>query len=125
MGDAYKFKLRTFEGPLDLLLHLVRINEIEITDIPIAEIADQFLQYRPEHQPLLERLWLQSRLEYPVRPWLLGLLHHLVRPCHLALQRLLAPLHHPAGQYHQWHPDFQSLPGHPGSLVLLCCPVPH
>lgn len=37
------FKLEAFEGPLDLLLHLIRINEIEITDIPIVEITDQYL----------------------------------------------------------------------------------
>jgi segregation and condensation protein A len=34
-----------FEGPLDLLLHLVRINEVEITDIPVARICDQFHEY--------------------------------------------------------------------------------
>ena len=39
------FKLRAFEGPLDLLLHLIRINEVEIADIPIAEITDQYLSY--------------------------------------------------------------------------------
>lgn len=44
-ADAYQFKLEMFEGPLDLLLHLVRINEIDIVDIPIVEITDQFLAY--------------------------------------------------------------------------------
>jgi segregation and condensation protein A len=43
--DAYAVKLGVFEGPLDLLLHLIRINEVEITDIPIAEIAEQYLEY--------------------------------------------------------------------------------
>ena len=38
-GDGYAVKLPVFEGPLDLLLHLIRQNEVEITDIPIAEIA--------------------------------------------------------------------------------------
>jgi segregation and condensation protein A len=37
-------ELEAFSGPLDLLLHLIREQEIEITDIPIASIADQFLQ---------------------------------------------------------------------------------
>jgi len=37
-------ELDAFTGPLDLLLHLIREQEIEITDIPIATIADQFLQ---------------------------------------------------------------------------------
>ena len=38
-------KLPVFEGPLDLLLHLIRLNEVEITDIPVARIAEQYLQY--------------------------------------------------------------------------------
>jgi len=38
-------KLEIFEGPLDLLLHLVRKNEIDIFDIPIATIAQQYLEY--------------------------------------------------------------------------------
>ena len=42
---AYAVKLPVFEGPLDLLLHLIRQNEVEITDIPIAEISRQYLQY--------------------------------------------------------------------------------
>jgi segregation and condensation protein A len=37
-------RVEAFSGPLDLLLHLIRQQEIEITDIPIAEIADQFLE---------------------------------------------------------------------------------
>jgi segregation and condensation protein A len=36
-------QLEEFSGPLDLLLHLIREQEIEITDIPISQIADQFL----------------------------------------------------------------------------------
>lgn len=42
---AYAVKLDVFEGPLDLLLHLIRQNEVEITDIPVALIAGQYLQY--------------------------------------------------------------------------------
>jgi segregation and condensation protein A len=38
-------KLEVFEGPLDLLLHLVKINEVDISDIPIATITDQYLEY--------------------------------------------------------------------------------
>ncbi|MGD0654200.1 MAG: segregation/condensation protein A [Thermoguttaceae bacterium] len=37
--------LNLFRGPLDLLLYLVRKHEVEIVDIPIAEITDQYLQY--------------------------------------------------------------------------------
>src|SRR5688572_7396420 len=43
--DAYKVKLDTFEGPLDLLLHLIRKNEVNVYDIPIALITEQYLAY--------------------------------------------------------------------------------
>ena len=47
MTDApYKVKLADiFEGPMDLLVHLVKKNELEVTDIPIALITDQYLGY--------------------------------------------------------------------------------
>jgi segregation and condensation protein A len=38
-------KLPAFEGPLDLLLHLIRSNEVDISDIPIATISEQYLAY--------------------------------------------------------------------------------
>src|SRR5262245_26545535 len=38
-------KLARFEGPLDLLLHLIKRDEIEITDIPISHITQQYLAY--------------------------------------------------------------------------------
>lgn len=37
------FQLEIFEGPLDLLLHLIKKNEVNITDIPIATITEQYL----------------------------------------------------------------------------------
>lgn len=40
---SYAVKLDNFEGPLDLLLHLIRKNEMDICDIPIAEITSQYL----------------------------------------------------------------------------------
>jgi segregation and condensation protein A len=43
--DAYRVKLESFEGPLDLLLHLIRTNEMNIYDIPVAAITDQYLRY--------------------------------------------------------------------------------
>jgi segregation and condensation protein A len=43
--DAYRVKLDTFEGPLDLLLHLIRKHEVDIYDIPIALITEQYLGY--------------------------------------------------------------------------------
>jgi segregation and condensation protein A len=39
------YKLETFEGPLDLLLHLIEKAEIDIQDIPISEITDQYMDY--------------------------------------------------------------------------------
>lgn len=39
------YKLETFEGPLDLLLHLIEKNKVNIYDIPIAEITDQYMDY--------------------------------------------------------------------------------
>ena len=41
----YEVKLEIFEGPLDLLLHLIHKNEVDIFDIPITTIADQYLAY--------------------------------------------------------------------------------
>lgn len=38
-------KLQLFEGPLDLLLHLIKKNEVDIYDIPIAVITDQYIEY--------------------------------------------------------------------------------
>lgn len=43
-GSGFVVELEAFSGPLDLLLHLLRDEQIEIADIPIARIADQFLQ---------------------------------------------------------------------------------
>ena len=42
---AIPIKLEVFEGPLDLLLHLIDKNKINIYDIPIVEITDQYLEY--------------------------------------------------------------------------------
>ena len=41
----YQVRIENFEGPLDLLLHLIKKNEINIYDIPIAMIAQQYLEY--------------------------------------------------------------------------------
>ncbi len=41
----YKIELESFEGPMDLLLHLIHDAEIDIYDIPINTITDQFLRY--------------------------------------------------------------------------------
>jgi len=41
----YQVKIESFEGPLDLLLHLIRRNQVNIYDIPIALITEQYLDY--------------------------------------------------------------------------------
>jgi segregation and condensation protein A len=54
------FRTPAFEGPLDLLLHLIRANEVDISDIPIADITEQYLAYIE----LLEALDLAVAGEY-------------------------------------------------------------
>ena len=57
---SWRVRLPEFEGPLDLLLHLIRVNEIEITDIPVALICDQFHEYLG----LMDELDLDIAAEY-------------------------------------------------------------
>jgi segregation and condensation protein A len=45
LAPEYRVHLDTFEGPLDLLLYLIRRAEVDITDIPIAALADQYMAY--------------------------------------------------------------------------------
>jgi len=49
---TYRLQLSNFEGPLDLLLHLIKLNEVDIYDIPIATIADQYVQFLEMMQEL-------------------------------------------------------------------------
>jgi segregation and condensation protein A len=49
---AYEIKLDIFEGPLDLLLYLIRKNEVDIYDIPIALITRQYMKYIDEMKSL-------------------------------------------------------------------------
>ena len=51
---AIPVKLEVFEGPLDLLLHLIDKNKVDIYDIPIVEITEQYLDYirQMEHQDM-------------------------------------------------------------------------
>jgi segregation and condensation protein A len=42
---SYNFRLDMFEGPLDLLVYLIKKDEIDIYDIPIAQITDQYIEY--------------------------------------------------------------------------------
>ncbi|MFC7320748.1 segregation/condensation protein A [Halobacillus campisalis] len=45
MTNRYQVKLEGFEGPLDLLLHLINRYEIDIYDIPVSTITDQYMNY--------------------------------------------------------------------------------
>ncbi len=52
MAEKMTFHLQQFEGPLDLLLHLLSRNKIDIKDIPIAEICTQYLEYLDQMRAL-------------------------------------------------------------------------
>jgi len=45
LENAYRVQIEEFEGPLDLLLHLIKKNELDIYNIPIAAITRQYLEY--------------------------------------------------------------------------------
>lgn len=59
-GTGYRVNLENFEGPLDLLLYLIKRDEIDIYDIPIARVTSQYL----EHVRLLESLDLEIAGEF-------------------------------------------------------------
>jgi segregation and condensation protein A len=42
---SYKLKLEIFEGPLDLLLYLIKKNDLNVCDIPIAQVTQQYMEY--------------------------------------------------------------------------------
>lgn len=56
----YKFLINDFEGPLDLLLHLIKKNNVDICDIKISDITKQYLDYLEE----MENLDLNIASEY-------------------------------------------------------------
>ena len=45
MNHEYTVVLEAFRGPLDLLLYLVKREEVDVRDIPVARVAQQFLEY--------------------------------------------------------------------------------
>ena len=61
-SSRYNVRLDAFEGPLDLLLHLVKSNEVDIYHLPISTITDQYLEYLD----LLEEMNLDVAGEYLV-----------------------------------------------------------
>jgi segregation and condensation protein A len=60
--EALTYHLEAFDGPLDLLLSLIQKNKVEITDIPIALICDQYMAYITE----AERLDMELASEFIV-----------------------------------------------------------
>jgi len=69
MDEKLSFKLQTFEGPLDLLLHLIKKNKVSIYDIPIVEITKQYLEYLEKMEEFdleisSEFLYMASELLY-------------------------------------------------------------
>ncbi|MCI5971272.1 MAG: segregation/condensation protein A [Oscillospiraceae bacterium] len=69
MDDKLSFKLQTFEGPLDLLLHLIKKNKVSVYDIPIVEITNQYLEYLDKMEQFdleisSEFLYMASELLY-------------------------------------------------------------
>jgi segregation and condensation protein A len=77
-ANAYQIELPDFEGPLDLLLHLVRKHELSITDIPISFITDQYLKMLD----LMRELQLDVAGEYLLMAATL---------CHLKSRELVPP----------------------------------
>ena len=61
-GDKMKFRINEFEGPLDLLLHLIKENKMDIMNIEIEKITEQYISYLNEQ----EKLNLEIASEYLV-----------------------------------------------------------
>jgi segregation and condensation protein A len=62
LDPSFRLELPTFQGPLDLLLHLIQKHELEILDLPIAFVTERYLSYIQ----LMERLDLDIASEYLV-----------------------------------------------------------
>jgi len=45
LDEKYRFKLENFEGPLDLLLHLIKSSKMDIMEVKLADITEQYLEY--------------------------------------------------------------------------------
>lgn len=60
LADGYRIALPQFEGPLDLLLHLIQKHELDIFDIPIAFVTERYLEY----VTLMQALDLDIAAEY-------------------------------------------------------------
>ena len=71
--DALEVFLDAFEGPLDLLLYLIRRQNLDILDIPIADITRQYMEYIE----LMTDMRLELAAEYLVMAAMLGKRHEL------------------------------------------------
>jgi segregation and condensation protein A len=79
-GQGRFFRLKDFEGPLDLLLFLIRKNEVSVYDIPIASITEQYLSYLNSDEDIdlddltefyamaATLLYIKSRMLLPIDP---------------------------------------------------------
>lgn len=80
MTTGYVVELAIFQGPLDLLLHLIEQEELDITRIALAQVADQYLAHLeqiPQHDPeelsaflvvAVKLLWIKSQALLPQPP---------------------------------------------------------
>lgn len=59
-SSAYKIKLENFEGPLDLLLYLIKDSKVEIEDIKLSEVTDQYLEYMKD----LDKIDMEKAAEF-------------------------------------------------------------
>jgi segregation and condensation protein A len=66
IDDTYRVRLDAFEGPLDLLLYLIRKDEVDLHDIPIASITEQYLAYIAQIQHDCRRVDIDTAGEFLV-----------------------------------------------------------
>ncbi len=60
MSDAFKFHLEYFDGPLDLLLHLIKDSKLDVETVFLSDVTEQFLEYMKE----LDRLDMETASEF-------------------------------------------------------------
>jgi segregation and condensation protein A len=82
VSEEYRIELPDFEGPLDLLLHLVKKHELSIVDIPIAFITDQYLAMLDQMQKKAREMNIEIAAEYLLMAATL---------CHLKSRELVPP----------------------------------
>jgi segregation and condensation protein A len=49
-GPAFQVELEVFSGPLDLLLHLIESRQLDVLTVPLAEMADAFVEHLAAHR---------------------------------------------------------------------------